>query len=1169
MRLKLLELKAFGPFTEKTLSFGSRTPGLHIIHGANEAGKSSALRGLKALLYGFHSQTPDNFVHPYDQLLVGGCLARNNDQELSFQRRKRRVGDLLDGDGNPLDAASLEPFLLGVDPGFFESLYGIDHQQLVEGGIEILSRKGEVGQTLFAAGAGLSSLTAVIDQFEQEAADLFKPTGQLPLINKAVKRFRELKKEVGEASLSSKEWRDLQDALTEAEYRRTTLEKKRDEKNSTLRRLERLKQAIPELADLQFERERLRALGEITLLPSDFSERYRSLDELIRESKSQLQKTSEKLTQLEDKCRAISFNHTLLDHGELVDDFHQRLGEYRKGQKDKPERNGMRISLRQEAAQLLQQIRPDLGLGEVDSLRPVLARKKTIQTLSGRFEGINQQLRQAEKQAGAAELEMQEVAQTLAGLEELQNVKELEQAVRLARRSGDLDSLIAKRRAEVDRGAAECRAELQRIGLWQGELAKLPRIPLPLHQTVHKFEQKFSTIIDKRKNLDKDRRRDLDELEALQAEAKRITLLRDLPSELDLTRIREKRDDGWDLLRRQWLEGEDVAEQSRAFDQEKPLSVAYEELVHKADQLADRLRNEADRLASAANLLSHIEALEHALAGYDLQEEDLIVQQEARAADWAAVWEPASIAPLSPKEMSEWLTAMDRLCFRVNELTKNKEELAREERRRAQLCEHLLQGIKAAGEDDDPAGDDFSSLLVFAESLLEKMEHQRSRLENLLDRKKLADNAFGKAQQELFETRKLLTDWQAKWEQAVSGLGLDANISPSEAHDYLDNLQNCLAKIREADDLQKRIDGIDRDAAEFEREVKDLLRRVGTAEPTVPVDQAVLHLRASLEQARDERTKYNQLQEDIEDHRDEREAIQKRLEDSDEQMADLLKTAGGAQQADLPSIIDKFNQYQQIQSRIETIERTLARIGGGVSEDELTVEASAVDVDQLPGQISKVQHDIEASLNPEIVRISQEIGEINSRLKVMDGSARAADAQEKMEQELSGLRTLAERYCKVKLASKILQQEIERYREEHQGPVLRVASRYFSDLTLSSFSELRVDVDDRGEPILVGVRHDGRSVAVDGMSDGTRDQLYLALRLATLEWRLETSEPMPFIVDDILINFDDDRSRAAIKALAELSRRNQVILFTHHQKIVEQAETVGGTSEIVIHRLTV
>jgi len=74
------------------------------------------------------------------------------------------------------------------------------------------------------------------------------------------------------------------------------------------------------------------------------------------------------------------------------------------------------------------------------------------------------------------------------------------------------------------------------------------------------------------------------------------------------------------------------------------------------------------------------------------------------------------------------------------------------------------------------------------------------------------------------------------------------------------------------------------------------------------------------------------------------------------------------------------------------------------------------------------------------------------------------------------------------------------------------------------------------------------------MSSGTRDQLYLALRLANLEWRLEKHGSMPFIADDILVNFDDVRSAATLKALAELAKKNQVTLFTHHRQIVETVE---------------
>jgi len=103
--------------------------------------------------------------------------------------------------------------------------------------------------------------------------------------------------------------------------------------------------------------------------------------------------------------------------------------------------------------------------------------------------------------------------------------------------------------------------------------------------------------------------------------------------------------------------------------------------------------------------------------------------------------------------------------------------------------------------------------------------------------------------------------------------------------------------------------------------------------------------------------------------------------------------------------------------------------------------------------------------------------------------------------------------------------------------------------------------------MLVGVRQGGARLTVDKMSSGTRDQLYLTLRLATLLWRLRTDEAMPFIIDDILINFDDARSRETLQILAELGEKNQVILFTHHRRIVDEARQLGEQVTVQIHEL--
>ena len=86
------------------------------------------------------------------------------------------------------------------------------------------------------------------------------------------------------------------------------------------------------------------------------------------------------------------------------------------------------------------------------------------------------------------------------------------------------------------------------------------------------------------------------------------------------------------------------------------------------------------------------------------------------------------------------------------------------------------------------------------------------------------------------------------------------------------------------------------------------------------------------------------------------------------------------------------------------------------------------------------------------------------------------------------------------------------------------------------------------------------------MSDGTRDQLYLALRLAHVEQQVVTTEPLPLVLDDLLIHFDDERSGAALSVLAELSDQTQVLLFTHHARVRDLAHEIGG-QRTYVHEL--
>ena len=130
--------------------------------------------------------------------------------------------------------------------------------------------------------------------------------------------------------------------------------------------------------------------------------------------------------------------------------------------------------------------------------------------------------------------------------------------------------------------------------------------------------------------------------------------------------------------------------------------------------------------------------------------------------------------------------------------------------------------------------------------------------------------------------------------------------------------------------------------------------------------------------------------------------------------------------------------------------------------------------------------------------------------------------------------------------------------------MLKRAGELFKVITEGSFASLQVAFDDQDIAYLTGVRPGGSIVPVSGMSSGTADQLYLALRVAAIEDYLDRADALPFVADDLFINFDDDRAAAGFRLLGELGQKTQVLFFTHHQHLVEIArKTLGASVSLV------
>ena len=330
-------------------------------------------------------------------------------------------------------------------------------------------------------------------------------------------------------------------------------------------------------------------------------------------------------------------------------------------------------------------------------------------------------------------------------------------------------------------------------------------------------------------------------------------------------------------------------------------------------------------------------------------------------------------------------------------------------------------------------------------------------------------------------------------------------------------------KVGEADVLRKRIEGIDRDSAAFISRVDELVEIVAADLKKESQDRAAELLNGRLTNARKDASQQLGFMERLESANKELEDAKRRLFKCRALTESLCKEAGCLNAELLAETEKRAHVRKALKRELHDLEQQIRRLSAGATIEKFMGEASSMDVDSIPPELREL-NDETKRLETERSELDKKIGVLEDKLEQMDGSSAAATHAENAERLLAGLESSVEKYAQLKIAAIILSRTVEQYREKHQGPLISRASELFAQMTVGSFRRLLADYDDKGNPVLVGIRSkSGAPVHVEGMSDGTADQLYLALRLASLEQYLEHNKALPFVVDDILLRFDDER----------------------------------------------
>ncbi|QDT04913.1 hypothetical protein K227x_33110 [Rubripirellula lacrimiformis] len=1198
MRFLRLDLIRIGPFAGRTLTFDQGEFGLHLIYGPNEGGKSSSLRALSQWLFGIKGEKScrDHFLHSHNELRVGGVIESEAGQTLECIRRKGGQKSLRAGDDKTaVDLDDLHAMLHGIDEKQFATQFGIDLEQLVDGGMSIVQSGGDLGQSLFAAGSGTAGVNQLVKSLDAQCEQLLKSSGTRAAVNAAIIDLNKARKALSDASVPSKQWQAIRDSLHDSIDKRKRLDDEIVELESQRDRLDRIHQSLATISSLKDARAAYSELVDVPALRPDFSSQRAETVAALTAAKAAVQSAQSERTSIAERIDGLLVPQAILDQEAAIADLYKNLERYREWLRTCPGLESERQLLKTRIDRVLTQLGRQTGDVGSDgatadgsgadgpgNLRIGIAQRQRIVELAEQRSGLIQSAVEAKADVEEKARQLDIETQGLAALPPSVDTTQLRSAIDDAQKLGDCDQQLAEDQQRLGGLIERSGLLLKQLPLWNGTLDELESLPLPSLDSITRFASDWSSADQAIDALAGEIQTLEDSIAAAEAQLNALQLSQDVPTEEELTDARAQRDRVWQTIAANLSRPPATVDASDSADQ-------FETLLRRADDIGDRLRREAERVAQKSRLISDRDGWTQTLETRRARLDAARCNRQNLVDDWKSLWMLANIDPRSPLEMREWLASHGQLVELADAI--RNQTLIRD-----QTCERIQQhrttlwkrysetfpidsrdldindvdpasgsnGDSAVGSDDPlrQVIDRCATRCKLLDSISTKHEQLSARIDQIRSQQAASQARWDDANAK--QAR-----WQQEWSVAVDALDGSADLTAAQALAMLQAIDQVAADIDKSAELANTWSNQRRLIEEFEASVDQLLQRLDVSPSETPKDQTVADLHVQLRHAREQKATRDGLVV-------QRDRVEQQLSDalqSQSKLAEMLdqmrREAGCDSVDDLPEVERRSAERGRIEQQIDSLEKQLRQSAQGTEIDAFIAAADAEDADRLVPRMAQLDEEIQR-VKVEQKDRSESIGGQQKDLDRMDGSGDAAKANEDAEIALAQVRQHAETYTRVKLASVVLKRAIQRYREQNQGPLIDRASQLFAKLTLGAFDGLRSDFGDDGQPIIVGVRGTGGAnseadssqpaltggpslVPVDGMSEGTCDQMFLALRIASLEQYFEHHPPVPFVVDDILVKFDDARSAAAMEVLAELSVKTQVIVFTHHQHLIDVA----------------
>jgi len=1098
MRLTQISAAGFGQFNGAELK---PAPGLTVVRGPNEAGKTTFLAFTRAMLFGFESG--------HYPALSGGKRGGWLDVEMSDGRsfRIERYGErggsgtlrIIENDKD-LGTAYLNTLLQGVESRVYRNIFAFGLSELTQFGA---LNDDEVAARIYGAGLGTGSVSGldVESALRKERDNLFKTGGSNPLINALLKEYEELGVQLRDRDLP-REYGEAGAELERVERELEEVNGQHGKLDAERRRSQRIVEGWSTWLELSTARRERDDLGEVAEFEPDALEQLGRLETTLDDTGKALEGSTTAQGKAQESLDAADVDHAVLDARLDLEALAEatRVEVARQTERDRTEQE--LVEARSQADASVAALGADWTLERVEEFDDSTAVRAEI---NGRFRTLLDSTDRAVNDArGALKVADERLTET-----EQQAQATADRIVEL---EGELEGRAPA--ATRDRGLREVESLL-------GQLTQERRVA---------SEASEDDLAAAREDLDERR------LKAA-----------------DLSRAVAAQDTIGDALAGV-SEGADSSGQAAWQTFLAPIVLAIASIVVAAVAVLADL----SILIAGGSLvvgLGGAGAWAYVLRGQGPSDAEttrtrLQEQLDESTATTSRLGSDLGLGDQpTPADVDRYLSGLEEERRELEQAEDRQEHAEAAAREVDRLESELATTATAIDLPAEPSPADIKALddQVAADRKTEAggdgLREREAQLRTTAETQTKRQAELGKALEERIAESETA---RAEWRDWLKEHGLEHTYDRETAGQVIDAVKAAKTLVGAQRTLETRSRTL---VAEHEAYV-DQVRALAALLPDGELDEADLGGAVALLAKRlSDAIKAERARDDLARALEERDAAQAEAAEAQAVAAAALQTFLAGSGAEDPVFmrqeVKRATQAQALDDHISAATATLTALSGpGEALQEFMTDLDMVDdIGDVNGLVSATGREID-ELRAKRDELNGVAGGLRQSREVMEDDAAATKLRQRQEDLRSRLKAAAHRWSVLALAHDMLARSRAAYEEAHRPAVIEKAERFFEAWTDGRYKRIIAPL---GDAIKGAERADGQPVEIAGLSRGTSEQLYLALRFGLVEHFVETSgEPLPIVMDDILVNFDDERASRAARSIEELSKTCQIIYFTCH-----------------------